>query len=59
MIDNQRFSDLMREERKQWRDNSILNTMAIKKLQEDIDMLRKQKEFLQEKLLQAVTNDRT
>jgi|TARA_R100001244_G_scaffold126594_3_gene96976 hypothetical protein len=59
MIDNQRFSDLMREERKQWRDNSILNTMAIKKLQEEIDMLRKQKEFLQEKLLQAVTNDRT
>ena len=48
MIDNQRFSDLMREERKQWRDNSILNTMAIKKLQEEIDMLRKQKEFLQE-----------
>ena len=59
MIDNQRFSDLMREERKQWRDNSILNTVAIKKLQEEIDMLRKQKEFLQEKLLQAVTNDRT
>jgi len=59
MIDNQRFSDLMREERKQWRDNSILNTMAIKRLQEEIDMLRKQKEFLQEKLLQAVTNDRT
>ena len=59
MIDNQRFSDLMREERKQWRDNSILNTIAIKKLQEEIDMLRKQKEFLQEKLLQAVTNDRT
>lgn len=59
MIDNPRFSDLMREERKQWRDNSILNTMAIKKLQEEIDMLRKQKEFLQEKLLQAVTNDRT
>jgi len=49
----------MREERKQWRDNSILNTMAIKRLQEEIDMLRKQKEFLQEKLLQAVTNDRT
>jgi|CoawatStandDraft_6_1074263.scaffolds.fasta_scaffold115117_4 hypothetical protein len=59
MIDNPRFSDLMREERKQWRDNSILNTMAIKRLQEEIDMLRKQKEFLQEKLLQAVTNDRT
>lgn len=59
MIDNPRFSDLMREERKQWRDNSILNTIAIKKLQEEIDMLRKQKEFLQEKLLQAVTNDRT
>ena len=58
MIDNPRFSDLMREERKQWRDNSILNTIAIKKLQEEIDMLRKQKEFLQEKLLQAVTNDR-
>jgi hypothetical protein len=42
--------DLIKAERKQWRENSILNTIAIQKLAAELDIVRKQKDELQEKL---------
>ena len=42
--------DLIKAERKQWRENSILNTIAIQKLAFELDTVRKQKDELQEKL---------
>ena len=42
--------DLIKAERKQWRKNSILNTIAIQKLSIELDIIRKQKDELQEKL---------
>ena len=42
--------DLIKAERKQWRKNSILNTIAIQKLAVELDTVRKQKDELQEKL---------
>jgi len=42
--------DLINAERKQWRENSILNTIAIQKLAVELDTVRKQKDELQEKL---------
>ena len=42
--------DLIKAERKQWRENSILNTIAIQKLAVELDTVRKQKDELQEKL---------
>ena len=42
--------DLIKAERKQWRENSILNTIAIQKLAKELDTVRKQKDELQEKL---------
>jgi hypothetical protein len=42
--------DLIKAERKQWRENSILNTIAIQKLAVELDIVRKQKDELQEKL---------
>ncbi len=40
--------DLINAERKQWRENSILNTIAIQKLAVELDTVRKQKDELQE-----------
>ena len=48
---------LIKQERKQWRENSLLQTKSILRLSQELDMLRKQKEILQEKLLKAMTND--
>ena len=42
--------DLINAERKQWRENSILNTIAIQKLAKELDTVRKQKDEFQEKL---------
>ena len=42
--------DLIKAERKQWRENSILNTIAIQKLSVELDVVRKQKDELQDKL---------
>ena len=42
--------DLIKAERKQWRKNSILNAIAIQKLSIELDVIRKQKDELQEKL---------
>ena len=49
--------ELIRQERRQWRENSLLQSRSIQRLSEELDMLRKQKEMLQEKLLKVVTND--
>ena len=48
---------LIKQERKQWRENSLLQTKSILRLSQELDMLRRQKEMLQEKLLKAMTND--
>ena len=50
-------NELIKQERRQWRENSLLQSRSIQRLSEELDMLRKQKEMLQEKLLKAVTND--
>ena len=42
--------DLIKAERKQWREHSILNTIAIQKLSIELDTIRKQKDELQKKL---------
>jgi hypothetical protein len=42
--------DLIKAERKQWRENTILNSIAIQKLSVELDIVRKQKDELQEKL---------
>jgi len=42
--------DLIKAERKQWRKNSILNAIAIQKLSIELDIIRKQKDELQDKL---------
>ena len=42
--------DLIKAERKQWRKNSILHTIAIQKLSIELDVIRKQKDELQDKL---------
>ena len=42
--------DLIKAERKQWRENSILNTIAVQKLSVELDTVIKQKDELQEKL---------
>ena len=42
--------DLINAERKQWRENSILNTIAIQKLAKELDTEKKKKNELQEKL---------
>jgi len=49
--------ELIRQERRQWRENSLLQSRSIQRLSGELDMLRKQKEMLQEKLLKVVTND--
>jgi len=50
-------NELIKQERRQWRENSLLQSRSIQRLSEELDMLRKQKEMLQEKLLKVVTND--
>jgi hypothetical protein len=42
--------DLINAERKQWRENIILNSIAIQKLSKELDTVIKQKDKLQEKL---------
>ena len=42
--------DLIKAERKQWRESSILNIIAIQKLSVELDVVRKQKDELQNKL---------
>ena len=42
--------DLIKAERKQWREHSILHTIAVKKLSIELDTIRKQKDELQDKL---------
>ena len=42
--------NLIKAERKQWREHIILNSMAIQKLSIELDIIRKQKDELQEKL---------
>ncbi len=43
--------ELLHKERKQWRENSLLQSKSILRLSQELDNLRKQKEILQEKLL--------
>jgi len=50
-------NEMIKQERRQWRENSLLQSRSIQRLSEELDMLRKQKEMLQEKLLKVVTND--
>ena len=50
-------NELLKKERKQWRESSLLQTKAILTLSQELDNLRKQKEILQEKLLKAVTHN--
>ena len=45
--------ELLKKERKQWRENSLLQSKAILTLSQELDKLRKQKEILQEKLLKS------
>ena len=42
--------NLIKAERKQWREHIILNSMAIQKLSIELDVIRKQKDELQDKL---------
>ena len=49
--------ELLHKERKQWRENSLLQSKAILTLSQELDNLRKQKEILQEKLLKSATQD--
>ena len=49
--------ELLHKERKQWRENSLLQGKAILTLSQELDNLRKQKEILQEKLLKSATQD--
>ena len=49
--------ELLHKERKQWRENSLLQTKSILRLSQELDNLRKQKEILQEKLLKSATQD--
>ncbi len=49
--------ELLKKERKQCRENSLLQSKAILTLSQELDNLRKQKEILQEKLLKAVTHN--
>ncbi len=49
--------ELLQKERKQWRENSLLQTKSILRLSKELDMMRRQKEMLQEQLLKAITND--
>jgi len=42
--------NLIKAERKQWREHTILNSIAIQKLSIELDIIRKQKDELQEKL---------
>ena len=49
--------ELLKKERKQWRENSLLQTKSILRLSQELDNLRKQKEILQEKLLKSATQD--
>ena len=49
--------ELLRKERKQWRENSLLQSQSILRLSQELDNLRKQKEILQEKLLKSATQD--
>ena len=44
--------DLINAERKQWRENTILNSIAIQKLAKELDIVIKQKDELQEKIKQ-------
>ena len=50
-------NEMIKMERKQWRENSLLQSQSILRLSQELDNLRKQKEMLQEKLLKVVTND--
>jgi len=49
--------ELLRKERKQWRENSLLQSQSILRLSQELDNLRKQKEILHEKLLKSATQD--
>ena len=49
--------ELLKKERKQWRENSLLQNKSILTLSQELDKLRKQKEILQEKLLKFATQD--
>ena len=49
--------ELLHKERKQWRENSLLQSKSILRLSQELDNLRKQKEILQEKLLKSATQD--
>ena len=49
--------ELLKKERKQWRENSLLQGKAILTLSQELDKLRKQKEILHEKLLKSATQD--
>ena len=40
--------ELLHKERKQWRENSLLQSKSILRLSQELDNLRKQKEILQE-----------
>ena len=42
--------NLIKAERKQWREHIILNSIAIQKLSIELDVIRKQKDELQDKL---------
>ena len=49
--------ELLKKERKQWRENSLLQSKSILRLSQELDNLRKQKEILHEKLLKFATQD--
>ena len=45
--------ELLHKERKQWRENSLLQSKSILRLSQELDNLRKQKEYLQSKCREA------
>ena len=56
MIDENRIN-IFEAERKAYRERSKLSVEHVKKLEEEIDMLRKQKIYLQSKLREKESND--
>ena len=50
-------NELLKKERKQWRESSLLQRKSILRLSQELYILRRQKEMLQDKLLKAVTHD--
>lgn len=56
MIDKDRLN-IFEQERKSWRERNKISFEHVQKLEEEIDMLRKQKIYLQSKLKEKNKSD--